>query len=106
MIYQGRSRRGPAHVARSQLAVRLGIAVYALLCAAIVLRCAILALALPDTVWTVKLILSASSPLILPLTSVPAANRAVIGAATLSDLTAALVLLAIPLALVGRRARP
>jgi hypothetical protein len=105
VIYQGRSRRGPAHVARSQLAVRLGIAVYAVLCAAIVLRCAILALALPDTVWTVQAILSASAPIVLPLTILPVADRAVVGSATLADLTAALLLSAIPLALLSRRAR-
>jgi len=105
VIYQGRSRRGPAHVARSQLAVRLGIAVYAVLCAVIVLRCSTLALAFPDTVWSVRAILSASAPIVLPLTIFPVANRSVIGSATLSDLTAALLLSAIPLALLSRRAR-
>ena len=105
VIYQGPSRRGTAQVAPSQLAVRLGIAVYAVVCAALALRCVVLALAFPDTVWTVRAILSASSPLVLPLTIAPAANRIVVGAATLSDLTAALVLLAVPLALLGRRAR-
>jgi hypothetical protein len=103
--YQGRSGRRAVQVARSQIAVRLGIAVYAALCAAIVLRCAVLVLAFPDTVGTVRSILSASSPLVLPLSNAPAANRVVVGAATLSDLTAALVLLAVPLALLGRRVR-
>ena len=105
MNYQGRSGRRAAQVARSQIAVRLGIAVYAALCAAIALRCAVLILSFPDTVGTVRSILSASSPLVLPLSTAPAANRVVIGAATLSDLTAALVLLAVLLALLGRRVR-
>lgn len=105
MIYQGRSGRGAAHIARSQLAVRLGIAVYAALCCAVVLRCAVLTLALPATVWSVGTILSVSSPVIMPLTVVPAASRVVVGAVTLSDLTAMLLLLALPLALVGRRQR-
>ena len=106
MIYQGRSGRGAAHTTRSQLAVRLGIAVYAALCCAVVLRCAVLALALPATVWSVGMILSVSSPVILPLTAVPPASRVVVGAVTLSDLTAMLLLLALPLALAGRRQRP
>ena len=46
--------------------VRLGIAVYAALCAAIVLRCAVLMLDLPASVWSVGAILSASSPVIGP----------------------------------------
>ena len=106
MIYQGRSGRGAAHTARSQLAVRLGIAVYAALCAAIALRCAILVLDLPASVWSVGAILSASSPIVVPFSIVPAASRAVVGAVTLSDLTATLLLLALPLALLGRRQRP
>ena len=105
MNYQSRSGRRAIQVARSQLAVRLGIAVYAALCAAIALRCAVLVFAFPETVGTVRSILSASSLLVAPFAFAPAANRSVVGAATLSDLTAALVLLAVPLALLGRRAR-
>lgn len=105
MIYQWRSGRAAAHTARSQLAVRLGIAVYAALCTAVALRCAILILDLPASVWSVGAILSASSPVVLPLAVVPAAGRVVVGAVTLSDLTATLLLLALPLALLGRRQR-
>ena len=106
MIYQGRAGRGAAQIARSQLALRLGIAVYAALCGGVALRCAVLTLALPESVWSVGVILSLSSPIVLPLTAVPPANRVVIGATTLSDLTAMLLLLAVPLALLGRRPRP
>jgi hypothetical protein len=106
MIYQGRAGRGAAQIARSQLAVRLGIAVYAALCCAVALRCAVLALGLPASVWSIDAILSVSSPIVLPLTVVPSANRVLVGAVTLSDLTAMLLLLALPLALVGRRQRP
>jgi hypothetical protein len=38
----------------------------------------------------------------VPLTVIPPASRVVVGAVTLSDLTAMLLLLALPLALVGR----
>ena len=106
MIYQGRSSRGAAHIPRSQLALRLAIAVYAALCCAVALRCAVLALALPGGVWSVSAILAVSSPIIVPLAIVPGANRVVVGALTLSDLTATLLLLALPLALLGRRRRP
>src|SRR5215218_3543731 len=106
MIYQGRSRRAAALTARSQLALRLAIAVYAALCAAIALRCAILILDLPASVWSVGAILSASSPVVRPFSVVPAASRVVVGALTLSDLTATLLLLALPLALLGRRQGP
>ncbi len=105
MIYGGRSTRAGINVARSQLAVRLGIAIYAALSATVILRCAVLLLGFPQTVWTVNAILSASSPIVLPLTVVPAAQRIVIGSATLSDLTAALILVAVPLPFLGKRQR-
>ncbi len=106
MIYQGRAGRSAAHTVRSQLAVRLGIAVYAAMCAAIALRCALLMLTLPVSVWSIDAILSASSPVVSPFTVLPAANRVVVGAVTLSDLTATLLLIALPLALLGRRRHP
>ena len=61
MIYQRRTSRHAAQVARSQLAVRLGLAVYSALCAAILLRCAVLVFQFPETVWTARSILTASS---------------------------------------------
>jgi hypothetical protein len=86
--------------------VRLGIAVYAALCAAAILRCAVLILALPASVSSVGTIVSISSPISNPLNVIPPAQRVMAGAATLSDLTATLLLLALPLALLGRRRRP
>ncbi len=105
MIYQRRMSRRAAQVARSQLAVRLGLAIYSSLCAAILLRTAILIFQFPDTVWTARWIVLASYPIVLPFRLVPAANRAVLGGATLADVTALLVLFAIPLLLIGRRSR-
>lgn len=102
--YQGRAGRRAAQVARSQLAVRLGLAIYAGMSALVLLRCLVLLFGFPDSVWTMKTILMLSSPLVLPFTIVPAAQRTIIGAATLSDLTAALILLVLPLPFLGRGA--
>jgi hypothetical protein len=103
MIYQGRTGRRAAQVARSQLAVRLGLAIYAALATLIALRLIVLLLAFPETVWTVKTILSLSAPAIAPLAVLPAAQRPLLGSATLSDLTAALVIVALPLPFLGNR---
>ena len=105
MIYQRRPSRHATQVARSQLAVRLGLGVYAALSAAIVLRCAILVLRFPDSVWTVELILSASAPVVAPVMLAPAAGRIILGNASLADLTTLVLLLTIPLLLIGRRRR-
>lgn len=103
MIYHRRTSRHAARVARSQLAVRLGLAVYAALCAAILLRLAVLVMQFPDTVWTVRAILAVSAPIVLPFRLASGAHRVLLGDASLADFTALAVLLAIPLLLVGRR---
>ena len=105
MIYQRRTSRHAAQVARSQLAVRLGLGVYSAICAAILLRTAVLVFQFPDTVWTSRFILMVSAPIMLPFRLAPAAQRSVVGNATLADLTALLVLFAIPLLLIGRGKR-
>ena len=69
------------------------------------LRIAVLFFSFPTTVWTARVILSTSAPIVLPFRVAPAANRAVLGDVTLADLTALLVLFAIPLLLIGRRRR-
>jgi hypothetical protein len=103
MMYQGRAPRRPVQVTRSQLAVRLGLAIYAILTAGAILRCAVLMLNFPATVATVRTILLATAPLALPLSFIPGADRVILGSATLSDVTAGLIILAAPLLVVGTR---
>jgi hypothetical protein len=102
-MYPSRSARRPVQVVRSQLALRLGLAIYAVLCLAAILRCAIRVFDFPSTVATVRTILVASAPIALPFTVLPGADRVIIGSATLSDITAALIILAAPLLVVGSR---
>ena len=104
-MHQGRVSRRAAQVARSQLAVRLGLGVYAALCTAMLLRCVVLLLQWPASVWSVKTILTLSAPIVSPLGMVPAASKPIVGSATLADLTAAIVLMALTLPLFGRGIR-
>ena len=104
MIFQSRASRRTTQVVRSQLAVRLGIAVYAVALSLIAIRVVILVVDFPQSVWTVKTLLALSMPIVRPLQIVPAAQRPLLGAATLSDLTACLLLVSLPLLFLGRRA--
>lgn len=104
MIQRGRTGRRASSIARSQFALRLGLALYALLCAAIALRCMILILSFPPTVSSVATILAITDPVVRPLHLAPGASRTIIGDATLADFTAAIVLLVAPLPLIGFRA--
>jgi hypothetical protein len=98
-----RSSRRSARVARSQLATRLGLAVYAVLTTLMAMRCLVLFFSMPASVSSVSMILAISSPIVLPFRLLPVAERAVLGSATLADLTAVLILLALPLPFLGKR---
>lgn len=98
-----RSSRRSARVARSQLAARLGLALYAGLTTVVAMRCLVLVFSLPASVSSVHTLLSISSPVVLPFRLLPVAERSVLGSATLADLTAVLILLALPMPFLGRR---
>src|SRR6476646_136285 len=102
-MYPARSTRRPVQVARSQLALRLGLAIYAVLCVGAILRCAVLLFDFPATVVTVRTILVATAPMVLPFSIIPGATKGIIGNATLSDITAMLIILAAPLLVAGIR---
>ena len=101
-MHYRRAGHRSVQVARSQLAVRLGIFLYAAVCAVVALRCAVLILQFPDTVWTVRSILAVSAPLLRPIQIIPGASRVLVGEATLADFTVALVLSAAPLVILAR----
>ena len=100
-----RPSRRSARVARSQLATRLGLALYAGVTSVVALRCLVLFFSMPTSVSSVSTILSITNPIVLPFRLLPVAERAVLGSATLADLTAVLILLALPLPFLGRRPR-
>lgn len=98
-----RPSRRSARVARSQLATRLGLALYAGVTSVVALRCLVLFFSMPTSVSSVSTILSITNPIVLPFRLLPVAERAVLGSATLADLTVVLILVALPLPFLGRR---
>lgn len=98
-----RPTRRSARVQRSQLATRLGLALYAGLTTVVAMRCLVLFFSMPTSVSSVGTILTLTNPIVLPFRLLPVAERAVIGSATLADLTVVLILVALPLPFLGRR---
>ncbi len=99
------SSRRAARVARSRVAVRLGLIVYSALSALLLLRCMVLVLQFPNSVNSVAAIIATTDPIVFPLTVVPGAHRSILAGLSLADVTAAVVLIAAPLLLVGRQTR-
>lgn len=101
--FQQRSNRRAGQVARSQLGVRLGLALYAALSTAMGLRVLLLVMGLPTTVWSVEALIVISDFIVLPFTLLPGAERPLVLNLTLADISASLILLALPFPLLGRR---
>ncbi len=101
--FQQRSNRRAVQVARSQLGVRLGLALYAALATAMGLRILLLVLGFPTTVWSVEALLLISDFIVLPFTLLPGAERPLVLNLTLAEISASLILLALPFPLLGRR---
>jgi hypothetical protein len=101
--FQHRSNRRAVQVARSQLGVRLGLALYAALSTAMGLRILLLVMGFPTTVWSVDALRAISDVIVMPFTLLPGADRPLFLNLTLADISAALILLALPFPLLGRR---
>jgi hypothetical protein len=101
--FQQRSNRRAIQVARSQLGVRMGLALYAALSTVIGLRMLLLIMGFPTTVWSVETLLAASDLIVLPFTLLPGAERPLVLNLTLADISVSLILLALPFPLLSRR---
>jgi hypothetical protein len=89
-------------VLRSQLALEVALTAYALVGAALIVRLALRLLDVPARVWAGGSVYGVTDPLLWPLQRLPGGERELLGAATLSDVTAVAIVALIPMALVAR----
>lgn len=94
-------RRGP-EVLRSQLALEVGLALYAALSALLLIRVTFLFTGIGGLNGAGRVVFAASDPLLAPFGLIPAAQRPLLGSATLGDLTALGLVVLIPLTLLMR----
>jgi hypothetical protein len=109
VIRSAQTRRRTAHAGRQQAALELGLTVLAGIAALLVLRALFAAFGVSDRVLSGAVVYGLSGPLVFPLEAIPAGRRPVLGGATLADVTAAVLILAVPLFAVARsrdRTRP
>ena len=93
-------------VLRSQLALEVALAAYALVAALVVIRVVSKLIGISPLVWTGQALYAVSAPLVAPFAVFPAARRPLLGGADLADLTAVGIVALIPLVLlIGDRRR-
>lgn len=102
MIGPPRLNRRNAQVIRSQFALELLLSAAALAGAFIVLGVVFKVLGISSRVWTGSMVYAVSDRLVWPLTLLPGSQRTLWGQATLSDLTAAVLIITAPLLFVAR----
>ena len=88
---------------RSQLALELILTAYALVSALLVVRLLLKIVHVSSRVWAGSTIDRVTDPILLPLAVLPGSGRQILGAASLADITAVLLLLLVPLWLMARR---
>jgi len=84
------------------LALEVGLAIYALLAALLLVRVAFLAVGISELVWAGATVYALTNPLILPFTFFEVARQPLLGRATLGDLTALGLVVLVPLTLLVR----
>ena len=93
--------RRPAAL-RSQGFTGLAITLLGIVSALVLLRLVFLVLSIPALVWSGDTIYSLTEPLVFPLTLLPGGSRPIVGAASLADITAAVLVLIVPGFLLSR----
>jgi hypothetical protein len=98
-------RRGTAQELKSQLALELALNGYAVVGAAILLRCLLLSLGVGDRLWIGSAILSPTDILVRPLAILPGADFELAGHLTLADATLLAAIVLVPIGIVARPLR-
>lgn len=95
-------RRAASRASRSTTAVELALNVFAAAGALLVVRLLLLILDVSARVWAGMTVYRITNPMVRPIEFIPGAQRHVIGAASLADVTAIAILLMVPLWLIAR----
>ncbi len=105
MITANRPRGGNARILHSQAALELALTIVAVVAGAALLRAAVLAAGIGSGTWSVSLLVDGTQPLVVPLQLLPGGSRNMVGAASLADLTTAVLLVVLPVFILSRPTR-
>lgn len=101
----GPARTRRASPARSQFAMEMLLTALAIVAALLSLRLLFRLLSVPTRVWSGEVLYALTDPLVAPLAMIPGGGRPVVGQASLADITAVALVMAIPLFVLSRPKR-
>jgi len=96
-------RRNPTGGSGARLLAQMGIALYALLAAFIIIRSLLLSIGIADNLWVGGVIYGITDPFVAVLKILPGGSFELVGRLTLADLTLLAGIVAVPAAIVARR---
>ena len=94
-------RRRNTQTIRSQLATELLMNAFAVVAVVIVMRLILVLLNISDRIWVGALVYGLTDPVVDLLAQIPGADRQIVGALTLAEMTLASVLILFPLGIVA-----
>jgi hypothetical protein len=98
-------RRGTAEELKSQLALELALNGYAVIGAAIILRCLLLILRIDDRLWIGSAIIGPTNIMVRPFAILPGSDFVLIGRLTLADATLLAGIVLVPIGIIARSSR-
>lgn len=87
----------------ARLLAQMGIAVYSLLSAFIIVRSLLLSVGIADSLWVGSVIYGATDPLAAILKIFPGGDLELIGRMTVADMTMLAGIIAVPMIIIARR---
>jgi hypothetical protein len=99
-------RRGSAQELKSQLALELALNAYAVVGAAIILRCLLLSLRLDNRLWIGSVILGPTDLIVMPFDFLPGSGFDLVGRLSMADVTLLAAVVLFPIGIIARPSRP
>jgi hypothetical protein len=87
----------------ARLLAQMGIAVYSIIAAFVIVRTLLLSVGIADNLWVGSVIYGVTDPVISILELAPGGDFELVGRMTLADLTMLAVVIAVPAIIVARR---
>lgn len=99
----GQLRPGATGGSGARLLAQMGVVVYALIAAFIIIRVLLLSIGIADNLWVGGVIYGITDPFASILKILPGGDFELVGRVTLADLTLLAAVVAVPAAIVARR---
>ena len=102
-VPRSRYRSQPQGGSGARLLAQMGIIVYSIVAAFVIVRSLLLSVGIADNLWVGSVIYGVTDPIVAMLELVPGGDFELVGRMTVADLTMLALVIAVPVVIVARR---